>query len=153
MWTRILLIFICSSQVFPTCLPRFVSLKYSTTNLHVGPGLQYSADWILTLKHMPVLVFSEYGQWRQVKLCDGTAGWLHKSVLSGKKTAMLRCEAILWNEPSESSRRVAQLGQHVVVSVIKKKKKWTKVVVTAADGDKFTGWLQTKDLWGWGQSG
>jgi SH3-like domain-containing protein len=102
---------------------------------------------------MPVLVFSEYGQWRQVKLCDGTAGWLHKSVLSGKKTAMLRCEAILWNEPSESSRRVAQLGQHVVVSVIKKKKKWTKVVVTAADGDKFTGWLQTKDLWGWGQSG
>ncbi|MDR0631518.1 MAG: hypothetical protein LBF66_03050 [Holosporales bacterium] len=129
-------------------LPRFACVKSSKANLHVGPGLQYPVDWILTLKRMPVLVISAYGQWRRVKLCDDTIGWLHKSVLSSKKTAMLRRDAVMFTATSEKSKKVANVGKHVVVVVSKNKGDWVKVLVTAEDGESFSGWLRSPPLWG-----
>ncbi|MDR1908056.1 MAG: hypothetical protein LBQ43_04335 [Holosporales bacterium] len=129
-------------------LPRNACMRSSTVNLHVGPGLQYPVDWILTLKHMPVVVISEFGQWRRIKLCDGTVGWVHRSLLSSKKTAMLLRESLMFASTSESSKKIARLEKDVVVAVVKQKDKWTKVVVTTPDGDKFTGWVVTRGLWG-----
>ena len=38
---------------------------------------------------LPVLVTSEFDHWRKVLDVEGTEGWLHKSLLSGKRTAVV----------------------------------------------------------------
>ncbi|MDR1597850.1 MAG: hypothetical protein LBR89_02845 [Holosporales bacterium] len=132
----------------PAPLPRIACLKSSKANLHVGPGLEYPVDWVLTLKHMPVIIISEFGQWRRIKLFDETIGWVHKSLLSTKLTAMIKQETNLRTSKSERANKIAVLGKHVVVSVLKRNGAWTRVVVTTPCGDKVTGWVGSHELWG-----
>ncbi|MDR1208142.1 MAG: hypothetical protein LBJ89_02200 [Holosporales bacterium] len=129
-------------------LPRFACVKSSKANLHVGPGLQYPVDWVLTLKRMPVQIISEYGPWRRIKLCDDTIGWVHKSVLSSKKTIMFKSDSIIFHSPSEKSKKLAQVGKNVAAIITKTKNDWTKVLVVAEDGENFAGWVKTQRLWG-----
>jgi SH3-like domain-containing protein len=129
-------------------LPRFACVKSSKANLHVGPGLQYPVDWVLTLKRMPVQIVSEYGPWRRIKVCDGTVGWVHKSVLSSKKTAMFKSDSVMFHSPSEKSKKIAQVGRNVAAVITKVKNDWTKVLVFAEDGENFAGWVQTQRMWG-----
>jgi SH3-like domain-containing protein len=129
-------------------VPRIANLKSSKVNLHVGPGIHYPIDWVLTLKHMPVIIVSEFGQWRRVKICDGTIGWIHKSLLSCKKKAILLNDAVLFSSDSEGSKKLAQIGKNVVVEIIKRKDIWTKIIVETDDKDKFTGYVKTRSLWG-----
>jgi SH3-like domain-containing protein len=148
----------CSIFVFTACntfpkgntksIPRIANLKSSKVKLHVGPGIQYPTDWILTLKHMPVIIVSEFGQWRRIKICDGTVGWVHKSLLSYKKKVILQSEAILFASDSDVSKKTAKIGKNVVVEIIKCKDIWTKIIVETTDKDKLTGYVKTKLLWG-----
>lgn len=156
-WLTFFIFFFCfkinvlaKKNIFP--LPqeseRIACLRSSKANLHVGPGLQYPVDWILVLKHMPVIIISEFGQWRRIKLCDGTVGWIHKSLLCSKKTALLRRQAFMFSTPSEHSKKIAKIGRDSVVETIKQKENWIKVLVTTEDGDKLVGWILELELWG-----
>lgn len=127
---------------------RIACLRSSRANLHVGPGLQYPVDWILTLRHMPVWIVAEHGPWRRVQLCDGTRGWLHKSNLCVKKTAQVKQKSFLLDAPSPHAKKVAKIGEYAIVSLVKRKDGWLKVLVKSSDGDKIIGWIPEDRLWG-----
>ena len=55
-------------------LPRFVSLKSNKVNLRRGPGLDYKIDWVYKRKHLPLMIVSEFGHWRQVIDFEGYSG-------------------------------------------------------------------------------
>jgi SH3-like domain-containing protein len=70
-------------------IPRFISISKRNANLRVGPGKRYPVDWIYRRRGVPVLVTAEFQHWRKVLDVDGTEGWLHKTLLSGRRTAVV----------------------------------------------------------------
>jgi SH3-like domain-containing protein len=70
-------------------VPRFISISKQNANLRVGPGKRYPVSWIYRRRDVPVLVTAEFEHWRKVLDADGAVGWLHKTLLSGKRTAVV----------------------------------------------------------------
>src|SRR4051812_46096299 len=70
-------------------LPRYLSLRSDEVNLRTGPGVRYPVDWVLQRRHMPVEVLAEFENWRKIRDWQGTEGWVHQSMLSGRRYAMV----------------------------------------------------------------
>ena len=70
-------------------LPRYVSLKGSEGNARRGPSLSHRIDWVFRHAGMPLRVTAEFGHWRRVEDQDGAGGWVHYSLLSGVRTAIV----------------------------------------------------------------
>jgi SH3-like domain-containing protein len=75
-------------------IPRFISISKKNANLRIGPGTRYPVDWIYRRRGVPVLVTAEFEHWRKVVDADGAEGWLHKSLLSGRRTAVVTNEIV-----------------------------------------------------------
>src|SRR6516165_2822675 len=72
-------------------VPRFVSLRSDQVNLRVGPGENYPIEWVLTRKEMPVEIVKEFENWRMIRDWQGTEGWVHERMLTGKRAVGTRC--------------------------------------------------------------
>ncbi len=70
-------------------IPRFVSLRTNPINLRAGPGVRYPVDWVYVRRYLPVEVIDEFDTWRQIRDPAGAEGWVHQSMLSGKRTAVV----------------------------------------------------------------
>src|SRR5262245_11232862 len=75
-------------------IPRFVSLKSSEVNLRTGPGIRYPVRWIYHKKWLPMEVIDEFEHWRRIRDVSGESGWVHKTLLSGRRTAIVTAEAV-----------------------------------------------------------
>jgi SH3-like domain-containing protein len=73
-------------------LPRFVSIGASKANVRAGPGLSYPILWQLVRRGLPVEIIAEYEHWRKIRDRDGTLGWVHRSLLSDVRTALIEGE-------------------------------------------------------------
>ena len=71
-------------------VPRFVSLEADRVYLRYGPGREYPVSWVLARKGLPVEIIAEFDTWRKVKLHDGDEGWIYASLLSSRRTAMIK---------------------------------------------------------------
>ncbi len=74
-------------------LPRFVSLRADTANVRRGPSLDQRIDWEFVHRGLPLQIIAEYGQWRRVRDADGATGWVHHTLLSGVRTALVQADA------------------------------------------------------------
>ena len=74
-------------------LPRFVSMRAESANARRGPKLDQRVDWEFVRRGLPLEVVAEYGQWRRVRDAEGDGGWVHHTLLSGVRTALVRGEA------------------------------------------------------------
>lgn len=125
-------------------VPRFVSLKADTVNFHVGPGLKYPTDWQYTRKSLPVEVIAEFGHWRLVKDFKGGQGWVHSSLLSGKRTVLIIDKTRqLRKRPDAKSPVTAAVEKGVICSVKKCQKNWCYVQV-----QDYAGWVPRTYIWG-----
>ena len=70
-------------------IPRFVSLRSNKVFVRTGPALRYPIKWIYTREGLPVEVVQEFDTWRKVRDKDGEEGWIHSSLLSGKRHAVI----------------------------------------------------------------
>ncbi len=73
-------------------LPRFASLRVDEVNLRTGPGTRYPIDWVYMREGLPVEITAEFDIWRRIRDWEGTEGWVHKSALTGKRTAIVTGE-------------------------------------------------------------
>ena len=67
-------------------LPRMVSLRSNLINARSGPGARYPIEWVYMQKGAPVEIVAEFELWRKIKDWQGSESWVHKSMLSGKRT-------------------------------------------------------------------
>lgn len=107
-----------------------------------GPGVQYPIVWVYGKKQLPVEITAEFGNWRRIKDIEGTEGWILRNLLSGKRTAIIREEAIAYSL-YEGKRAVMRLGENVQVSINKCKKSACEIVY-----DDTRGWVDKFNLWG-----
>lgn len=102
-------------------IPRFVSLKATRARMRVGPSTDYVTSWVYRHKGLPLEITAEYDNWRRVRDCQGTTGWMHSSLLSGERTAMtgpwLEQLTALRAKPSSQGFVLAKLTAKVVMEV------------------------------------
>ena len=134
-------------------VPRFVSLKSDPVNLRKGPGREYPKSWIFRRAGMPVEVIQEYEHWRRVRDSEGAEGWIFHSLLSGRRTVLVRpwdakkggASALinLRAAPRTSARAVARLEAGTLAAVKSCTRTWCLVKIGA-----YGGYLQKSDVWG-----
>jgi SH3-like domain-containing protein len=66
-------------------VPRFVTLRADEVNVRTGPGSRYPVEWVFARKGMPVEVVAEFDTWRRIRDIDGIEGWVHQSLLQGRR--------------------------------------------------------------------
>lgn len=111
-----------------------------------GPGKRYPVKWSYQRKGLPIKIINEYEHWRKVADHEGVVGWMHKSVLSGKRTGMVMADNIvLRRKPLESAQASAKLMKGVIVSIESCRPEWCEVEVK---GGRADGWIPSSLLWG-----
>lgn len=127
-------------------LPRYVSLKGSEGNARRGPGLTHRIDWVFTRAGMPLKVTAEYENWRRVEDQEGAGGWVHYSLLSGVRTALIILDmAEIRDAPRDSATVVAQAEYGVIGRIQECTLDWCRV---ALEGQR--GWVRRTSIWGVG---
>lgn len=124
-------------------LPRFVSLKASTSNVRRGPSLSHRIDWVFQRKSMPLRVVAEYGHWRRVVDREGQGGWVHYTMLSGARTVIVEDEIMLRRRPDAQAVEVAELEAGVVARLGECDVNWCRLNVGG-----YRGWAMKDQLWG-----
>ncbi len=126
-------------------LPRFASVKANEVNARNGPAIKSPIEWIFVKKGEPIEIIDEYEQWRKIRDVHGEGGWVHASVLSGKRYVIVNSREIifLYKNPQNNSDRVAKIYPEVRCQLIKCKEKWCKVQCNSCNG-----WIAKKQIWG-----
>lgn len=125
-------------------LPRYVSLKGVEGNARRGPGLTHRIDWVFTRAGMPLKITAEYEHWRRVEDADGAGGWVHYSLLSGVRSALVAEDLADFRDAPKDDADVAFQAERNVVGWIQEcLPDWCRLSV---DGEK--GWARKSALWG-----
>lgn len=127
-------------------LPRFVSLRSEQVNMRTGPGVRYPIDWVYLRRDLPVEVVQEFETWRKIRDPEGAEGWVHQSMLSGRRTVLtLEGSHPLRRDPAETAETVALVEAGVQANLIQcpKTADYCKVEVQGR-----TGWLKRGEFWG-----
>lgn len=125
-------------------IPRFASLRSDEVNVRTGPGTRYPVDWVFKRKGMPVEIVAEYENWRKIRDWQGASGWVHQSLLTGKRSFIVPAKvASLHRTPARSADVVAKLEPEVMGEIQSCSGEWCRVKVSG-----MSGWLERSDLWG-----
>lgn len=125
-------------------LPRFVSLKGDEGNARRGPSLTNRIDWVFRRRNMPLLITSEFGNWRRVEDQDGQGGWIHYSMLSSARTVVIDTNmAAIRVQPDDKAGVVAEAETGVIARLGDCVPDWCRI---KADGER--GWVRKADIWG-----
>jgi SH3-like domain-containing protein len=127
-------------------VPRFVSFRTDPVNLRTGPGVRYPVDWIYMRRRLPVEVIAEFETWRQIRDPDGAEGWIHQSMLSGRRTGMIKDKPQALRKANvDAAETLAMLEPGVIVDVQR----------CPGDGlfcrieiNGLQGWLKRDQFWG-----
>jgi SH3-like domain-containing protein len=125
-------------------LPRFASLRSGEVNVRAGPGARYPVEWVFVYKNMPVEVVAEFEAWRKIRDYQGTEGWVHQSMLSGRRSIIVTGnDRAIYEEPAPNARLIARLEQKVVARVMRCREDWCRVEVAG-----LRGWISRDNIWG-----
>jgi SH3-like domain-containing protein len=125
-------------------LPRFVSLRAGEVNLRTGPGVRYPIDWVYRRRDLPVEIIDEFDTWRRIRDWQGTLGWVHQSMLQGRRTILVVGEQrVLRRDPEDGAPGLAYATPGVIGEIKKCRGDWCKVVL-----EGFTGWLRKSNFYG-----
>src|SRR5215470_13064884 len=118
-------------------IPRFASLRSDEVNVRTGPGTRYPVDWVFKRKLMPVEIVAEYENWRKIRDWQGASGWVHQSLLTGKRSFIIPAHAAsLHKTPANSAEVVAKLEPEVMGEIRSCSGDWCRVRVTSG----VSGW-------------
>ncbi|MGN0904774.1 MAG: SH3 domain-containing protein [Alphaproteobacteria bacterium] len=153
MMKAFLLLFLMATAVPVPCtagptglpIPRFVSLRSNQVNLRTGPGMRYPVEWVYMKSDLPVEITAEFEHWRKIKDWDGKEGWVHRHMLSGRRTVRLKQEALLLRAPAADALPAAKAEAGVTGRLILCPEGMNFCKVEFHD---FQGWVPRKSLWG-----
>lgn len=126
-------------------LPRFVSLKSDETNARTGPGTRYPIQWVYRKPHMPVEIIDEFDTWRKIRDDEGGTGWVHHTMLSGKRYAIITGKEprIMHIDATEDSKPLFKAAPQVIGAVTECTPHWCRLQISGRKA-----WIQKDFLWG-----
>ncbi|MDK9697755.1 MAG: SH3 domain-containing protein [Siculibacillus sp.] len=129
-------------------LPRFVSTKSAPVNVRQGPSKDHDVAWSFVKAGVPVEITQEFDVWYRIRDSEGAEGWVQKSLLSGKRTALVtpwekKGTTPMTEKADAGARIVARVEPGVLLDVSECNGRNCRV---AADGVK--GWIEQGRIWG-----
>ena len=125
-------------------LPRYVTLKTNEGNARRGPGPEHRIDWVFTRAGMPLKLTAEFDNWRRVEDADGEGGWMHYTLLSGTRSALVAQDLTEFlAKPDDLAEVVYQSESGVIGRLLECSIDWCRVSV---EGQR--GWVRKGALWG-----
>lgn len=125
-------------------VPRFVSIGVEVANLRLGPRSSYDVVAVYRRRGLPLRIVDEFDTWRQVEDHEGTRGWMHQRLLSGRRTVMVRDAPLtLRRGPTDDAEPILVAEPLVMAELLRSEGAWCFVEV---DGRR--GWLPADGLWG-----
>jgi SH3-like domain-containing protein len=125
-------------------IPRFVSIRANEVNMRTGPGRRYPVEWVLIRRSMPVEVIDEFQTWRKIRDWEGTVGWVHQRMISGRRTVLITGQRrLLRRQARASAPPVAGIDPGVIARVMDCERAWCHVDIGGIDG-----WLKRTEIWG-----
>ena len=125
--------------------PYWASIASGEAMMRTGPGKNYPGVWLYKRRDLPIRVVKTYPSWRKIEDADGTQGWMLVTLLSDRRTALVKPgEPRPIHERADPSSRVAYLAEAGVVGRIDKcGNGWCRIKI-----GKRQGHIRTTDLWG-----
>lgn len=126
-------------------LPRFASLAEPEVNVRTGPSTDHPIRWVYTRAGLPVKVVEEFDVWRRIEDPDGEQGWAHSTLLSIRRTVMIRGADIqeLRRSPEPDARVVLRAEPGVIGGFDHCERDWCRIEIQGQRG-----WLPRAALWG-----
>ena len=89
-------------------------------------------------------ILDSWDNWKKIRDFEDNSGWIHVSLLSGKKTAINKLKnSIIFTRNTIYSKPLARVDEGRLLFIKKCKLQWCKV-----SSGEYTGWIQKKSLWG-----
>lgn len=126
-------------------VPRWLSLKSDEVRARYGPGLDYRILWEYRVRDLPVQVIAETAEWRKICDPDGAVAWVHRSVVSSRRSVMNRSDAEIgiYARRSDTSPLRARLSPHALVAVEDCEEGWCEV-----RAGRRKGWVRQSQVFG-----
>lgn len=126
-------------------MPRYVSLAVDEVNMRTGPGKQFPVKWVYQRKGLPVEIILEFDNWRKIRDHEGEEGWVHHSLLSGKRTVVIAAgqRVNLLRDPRIDAPAVAYLDSGVVPVLDDCREEFCNLEIKG-----YSGWVERKYIWG-----
>ena len=126
-------------------VPRWLSLKSDEVRARHGPGLDYRILWEYRVRNLPVQVIAETKEWRKICDPDGAVAWVHRSVVSSRRSVLNRSDAEIGIHArrSDSSPLRARLSPQALVSVDECEEGWCRV-----QAGRRRGWVRQSAVFG-----
>lgn len=129
----------------PLPLPRFVTIKASEANTRTGPSVRYPIRFSYQRASLPVEIIAEVDQWRKIRDKDGDEGWIHHSLLSGRRSVIITGKSLqlLYQDPDSHARPIIRLEPGVIAQLLTCHQLWCKVEV-----EDEKGWVLREHVFG-----
>ena len=125
-------------------IPRFVTLRAEEANARTGPGTQYPIEWRFMRRGMPVEITGQFGQWRKIRDWQGAEGWVHQSLVSGRRAMVVTgIPRVLRRRAGEDASPLAQVEPGVIGRLMECDPGWCRVEIQG-----YRGWLKRTEFWG-----
>ncbi len=127
-------------------VPRYVSLKYSSSNGRTGPTSGHPVAWRYSRKGMPMIVVAETEIWRKVRDVNGDETWMNRILLDGRRMVLARADIMLRAKPQSDSKKTAIASKGALLRLEGcDDLGWCKV---RQENGKITGYALQTLLWG-----
>ena len=125
--------------------PYWASIASGQAMTRAGPGKNYPGVWLYQRRDLPIRVVKKYENWRMIEDPEGTRGWMLVSLLSDRRTAVVKKgEPRSIHASADGASRVRYTAENGVVGHIEKcREGWCHIAI-----GKREGYIRTSDIWG-----
>jgi len=125
--------------------PYWASIASGQAMTRTGPGKNYPGVWLYQRRDLPVRVVKKYDNWRLIQDPDGAQGWMLVSLLSDRRTAVVKPGQVrpLRVGPYDSAKIEYEAEPGVVGRIGKCREGWCRIEV-----GNSRGYIRTADIWG-----
>ncbi len=125
--------------------PYWASIASGEAMMRTGPGKNYPGTWLYKRRDLPVRVLQIYPNWRLIQDPDGTRGWMLVTLLSDRRTAIVKgAQPRPIREKPEATARVRYIAEPGVVGRIEScRSGWCRITIA-----KREGFISAVDIWG-----
>lgn len=124
--------------------PYWASIKSNPAIMRRGPSSELPAYWTYVRRGLPIKILAVREDWRQVQDPGGTVGWMHRRLLSGKRTAIVIGETQPMHSSPSADAPVAFRAEPGVVGAISD----CSADFCLFDVTGRSGWIATDGIWG-----
>ena len=106
--------------------------------------MRYPIDWVYKRRNLPVEIIDEFDTWRRIRDWQGTVGWVHQSMLQGRRSVLVTGRTrLLRRDPGDKSPGLAHAQAGVIGDLKRCRSDWCEVEL-----EGYSGWLRTDEFYG-----